>query len=124
MSSSSLTTLAMVAVAVLVIASAWRVFTKAGEAGWKSLVPIYGALVYLRIVGRPWWWLVLFCIPVVNLVPAIVTCFDLARVFGKSVSFGLGLLFLGPVFLMLLAFGDARYLGPSRMTVPVIQRAA
>jgi chromate transport protein ChrA len=51
---------------VLMFAAVWRIFTKAGEKGWKSLIPIYGAVVFLRIVGRPGWWFLLLCIPIVN----------------------------------------------------------
>jgi hypothetical protein len=98
---------------LLVVASMWRLFSKAGEAGWKSLVPFLGAFVYLKITGRPAWWFLLLLIPVINIIPGIVTCFDLARVFGKGPGFGFGILMLGPIFIPLLAFGSARYVGVS-----------
>jgi len=97
---------------VLTLAVLWRLFSKAGESGWKSLVPVYGAVVFQRILGRPAWWVVLMLIPVVNLVIAIIECFDLARVFGKGTGYALGLIFLGPIFAMILAFGPAQYVGP------------
>ena len=40
---------ASLAITVLFVASMWRVFTKAGEAGWKSLIPFYNAYTYFRI---------------------------------------------------------------------------
>ena len=123
MSGNTLLAATGVAVAVLMLASIWKIFTKAGQVGWKCLVPIYGGVVFMRIVGRPWWWLVLLAIPFVNVVPAIIECFDLARVFGKGVGFGFGLLLLGPVFVMVLAFGDARYVGPVRGAT-ALRRAA
>ena len=95
---------------VMMLATVWKIFTKAGEPGWKSLVPIYGAVVFLRIVGRPWWMVLLLSIPLLNLFPYIMVCIDLARAFGKGGGFAGGLTFLPPVFLMILAFGDARYL--------------
>ena len=98
-----------VALSVATLAAVWKVFTKAGEKGWKSLVPIYGGVVFLRIVERPWWMLLLLMIPVVNLFAYIIVCIDLARVFGKGSGFAAGLTFLTPVFLMMLAFGDATY---------------
>ncbi len=97
---------------VVMLATIWRIFSKAGEAGWKCLLPIYGAVVFQRILGRPGWWVVLLFIPVVNIVISLVECFDLARVFGKGTGYGLGLVFLGPIFAMALAFGPAEYVGP------------
>ena len=100
---------ASLAFMVLMFAAVWKIFTKAGEKGWKSLVPIYGAVVFLRIVGRPGWWVLLLCVPVLNLFPALALCIDLARVFGKGGGYAAGLAFLTPIFLLMLAFGDAQY---------------
>src|SRR6185436_20562869 len=98
-----------VAVMVLMFAAVWKIFTKAGQPGWKCLVPIYGAVVFLRIVGRPGWWFLLLCIPFVNLSLSLALCIDLARVFGKGGGYAAGLAFLTPVFLLMLAFGEAQY---------------
>ena len=46
----------------------WKVFVKAGKPGWTSIIPIYNAYVLLQIVGKPWWWLILMLIPIVNVV--------------------------------------------------------
>ena len=94
---------------VFFIAVGWRVYTKAGKPGWAVLVPIYNLVVFLQIINRPLWWIVLFFVPVVNFVVAIIMVIDLAKSFGKGVGFGLGLLFLGIIFYPLLAFGDAEY---------------
>lgn len=110
---SSLFPLIMLAVAVLVIASLWICFTKAGKPGWAALVPIYNLWVLLEIVGRPGWWLVLFLIPLVGFVMLIIVSIDMAKSFGKSTGFGLGLALLGFIFYPLLAFGDDTYRGPS-----------
>ncbi len=98
-----------VAFFVLMIAAIWKIFDKAGQAGWKSLVPIYGAVVFLRIIGRPGWWVLLLCIPIVNFFLSLALCIDLARSFGKGGGYAAGLAFLTPVFLLMLAFGDAQY---------------
>ncbi len=90
----------------------WRIFVKAGKPGWAAIVPIYNILVELEILGRPWWWLLLMMIPLVNFVVGIIIIFDLAKVFGKSSAFALGLLFLSPIFIAILAFGSAKYIGP------------
>jgi hypothetical protein len=104
------------AILVLTLASMWRIYSKAGEAGWKSLIPIYNLFVFQRIVGRPGWWLLLMIVPVVNIVISIVECADLARVFGKGIGYAIGLILLGPFFMMALAFGPATYQGPNRRT--------
>ena len=99
---------------VLMLASLWRVFTKAGEKGWASLIPFYNTYVLLRIVGRPGWWLILFFIPLVNLITGIVVYYDLAKAFGKSVGYLLLLLFLPFIGYPMLAFGDAKYRKPGK----------
>ena len=90
----------------------WKIFTKAGKPGWASIVPIYNIIVLLEIVGKPWWYLLLLFIPVVNIVILIMVMIALAQVFGKSGGFAVGLIFLSLIFMAILAFGDAKYLGP------------
>jgi hypothetical protein len=97
------------AVVVVMIASLWRVFTKAGEPGWAAIVPIYNLVVVLKLAGKPLWWIVLFLIPLVNFVMLVLTTIGLAQNFGKGAGFGLGLAFLAPIFYPILAFGDAEY---------------
>jgi hypothetical protein len=97
------------AIAVVVIAGMWKVFVKAGEPGWAAIVPIYNIIVMLKIAGKPVWWIVLFLIPVVSFVIAILVAISLAQRFGKSTGFGVGLAFLPFVFYPMLGFGDATY---------------
>lgn len=101
------------AVLVLMLASMWKVFTKAGKPGWAAIVPIYNTIVLLEIVGRPIWWIVLCLIPFVNIVVAIIVTNDLAKSFGKTVGWTVGLILLPVVFYPMLAFGNAKYGGPS-----------
>jgi uncharacterized membrane protein YhaH (DUF805 family) len=103
----------VLALVVLVIAGLWKVFTKAGEAGWKSIIPIWNVIVLLRIAGRPWWWVFLFFIPIVGFIIAIIAWNDLSKSFGKGVGFTIGLILLYPIFIMILGFGGATYLGPA-----------
>jgi len=100
------------AIFVLMIASMWVVFTKAGQPGWAAIVPIYNIIVLLNIVGKPWWWLLLMLIPIVNIVIAIIVYHNLSLSFGKGAGFTVGLIFLAIIFLPILAFGDAKYVGP------------
>lgn len=105
--------IAIIYLAVIVIAviSLWKIFTKAGEPGWAAIVPIYNLIVLIKIVGKPLWWIVLLIIPCVNFIILILLCIELAKAFGKGGGFGIGLFFLSPIFLPILAFGDARYVG-------------
>ena len=100
------------ALVVLAIAGIWAVFRKADQPGWAAIIPIYNLVVLLRVAGRPWWWIFLLLIPVVNLVITILVSVDVANAFGKGAGFALGLAFLGFVFYPILGFGDARYVGP------------
>lgn len=98
------------AVVVLYIASWWRVFTKAGQPGWAAIIPIYNAIVWLKVARRPLWWIVLLLIPIVNIVVAIIVNVDVAKNFGKTAGFGVGLALLGLIFAPILAWGSARYI--------------
>jgi hypothetical protein len=100
-------------VALLLIVAMWKVFTKAGQPGWASIIPIYNIYIWCKIVGRPWWWILLMLIPFVNFIVAIILCIDLAKSFGKGVGFGIGLALLGIIFFPILGFGSAQYQGPS-----------
>jgi len=106
------------AVIVLLIASVWKVFVKAGKPGWAAIIPIYNAIVLLEIVGKPVWWIILLFIPFVNIIIAIIVYHQLSLSFGQGVGFTIGLLLLGVVFLPILGFGDAKYLGPGGAGAP------
>lgn len=99
------------ALGLLIIVAMWVVFTKAGQAGWKSLVPIYNIYILLVIAGVPGWWLILLFIPLVGLVFHLLAMLALAKKFGKGTLFGIGLFILPIIFYPLLAFGGARYEG-------------
>jgi hypothetical protein len=109
---SSLLVCLLLAAAVLTIAGHWQILTKAQEPGWAILVPIYGTVKLLQISGRSGWWTLLLFVPYVGVITSIVLCVSLARVFGKGVGFGIGLLFLPFVFVPILGFGSAEYIGP------------
>ena len=107
-----LISLIWLAVAVLTIVAMWKVFAKAGQAGWASLIPIYNMYILLKIGGKPGWWLVLFFVPVVNLVIAILALLAVAKAFGKGGGFVVGLILLPVIFWPILGFGAATYTQP------------
>jgi Family of unknown function (DUF5684) len=100
-------------IALLMIVAMWKVFTKAGQPGWASIIPIYNLYIWCKIVGRPWWWILLMLIPFVNFIVAIILCIDTAKSFGKGAGFGIGLALLGIIFWPILGFGGAQYQGPA-----------
>jgi hypothetical protein len=97
------------AMMLLLFAAWWRIFEKAGEPGWAAIVPIYNAILILKIAGKPLWWIVLMLIPFVGIVVGLIVLFALAKRFGKGAGFALGMIVLAPIFYPLLAWGDARY---------------
>lgn len=106
---SLLIPLAFVAV---IVAGMWKVFTKAGQPGWASIVPIYNVYVLtIEIAKKEILWFILWLIPLVNIVPAILIPIELAKKFGKDTAYGLGLVFLPFIFYPMPGFGDAQYEG-------------
>jgi hypothetical protein len=100
------------AIVVFLIIAMWKVFEKAGQPGWAAIVPIYNTYVMLKISGKPGWWLLLMLIPIVNIIFAVWMMNMISKSFGKDEGFTVGLVLLGIVFFPILAFGEARYLGP------------
>lgn len=101
------------AIAVICIIGMWKVFEKAGQPGWACLIPIYNIYILLKVAGRPGWWLLLFLIPLLNLVFLLLVSIDVAKCFGQSAVFGIVLIFLlGGIGYIILGFGNYRYVGP------------
>ena len=66
----------------------------------------------MRIIGRPWWWLLLMFVPILNIVLIFIVAIDLAKSFARGAGFGVGLVFLPFIFGLILAFGSSTYVGP------------
>ncbi len=101
------------AIIIIVIAGFWKMFTKAGQPGWAAIIPIYNSYIMCKIAGRPGWWVILLLIPYLNLIFWIILMVDLAKSFGKSIAFAVGMILLSFIFIPILGFGDAEYQGPS-----------
>ena len=134
--------IAAIAWYVLQVIANWRIFKKAGEAGWKSIIPIYNNYILFKIAWKPlYFWLEIviavvvgvlnvlapqmenaaLVISVVILIALVVFCIfniiffnKLSKAFGHGAGFTLGLIFLNPIFILILGFGSSRYLGADR----------
>lgn len=91
------------------IVGMWKLFEKAGQPGWASIIPIYNFIVMLQIVNKPLWWIILMFIPIVNFIVMILINIEMAKAFGQSTAFAVGLIFLPFIFFPILGFGDAKY---------------
>lgn len=117
-----------IAIYILFIVAWWKIFTKAGEKGWKSLIPIYNVYILCRIIDINFWIYVLAIpfglgllaglVPALSIVAALYSLFlvifiaiKLGDAFGKSTGFKVGLVLLSGIFYLILAFGDSKYVG-------------
>ena len=110
--------LMILAVALLVVIGMWKVFAKAGQPGWAALIPIYNVIVLLRVAGLPWHWVFALFLPFIPflgalalLVLQVMLLHRISTRFGQGVGFTIGLTLLGPIFWLILGFGDSKYLG-------------
>ena len=86
------------AISVLTLVAMWKLFVKAGRAGWKCLIPFYNTYCLYDIAWGNGWLFLLMFVPCVNV--------------GQGTGFGFGLLFLNTIFILILGFGSAEYVGP------------
>ncbi len=99
-------------IAVVCLVGMWKMFVKAGKPGWGAIIPFYNTYCLFEMsFGTGWLFLLLF-VPCVNAVIMIVMWIKLAQAFGKGAAFGVGILFLPFIFLPMLGFGDAQFIGP------------
>ncbi len=113
----------ILAIAIVQIIAMWKLFTKAGEKGWKSIIPIYNVVILFKISGLSPWLILAYLaaiIPFIGwLVPVAlnaVLAYKLAKAFNKDGGWAVGLYFLAPIFYMILAFGSSEYVGVSNET--------
>lgn len=117
---------------ILNVVAYWRIFTKAGEAGWKSLIPVYNTYVQYKLTWNTKMFFVSLVLSlitgtlsmiggaaenfsyVISLILAVIqltALYKLAEAFGRGILFAVGLVFLNPIFLLILAFSGNRYEG-------------
>lgn len=109
----------ILAIAIIQIIAMWKLFTKAGEKGWKSIIPIYNLVILFKISGLSPWLIFVYLaaiIPFIGWIAPIalnaVLAYKLAKSFGKDAGWAVGIYFLAPIFYMILAFGKSQYVGP------------
>ncbi len=120
---------------ILLVIGLWNTFEKAGEAGWKALIPIYNFYILFKIAQvSPLFWLAAGCLALAALSYALAKIlfifypvgwilsigamiiqlmmwYRLSVLFGHGMGYALGLWILNPIFIMILGFGSSRYMG-------------
>ncbi len=120
---------------LLLVLGLFQTFTKAGQEGWKAIIPFYNLYICFQISGREsYFWIWLLCTAlgglfswmggfwlffllkiaawIFSIASALLLAdmwFNLAVAFGHSFGFALGLIFLNPIFIMILGFGSSQY---------------
>jgi len=61
----------------------WKLYEAAGRKKWEAAIPVYNAIVLMKIIGRPTWWTLLLFIPIINLIMFPVIWVETLRSFGK-----------------------------------------
>ena len=120
---------------LLYVIGTWKIFTKAGVAGWKSIIPLYNVYNVYKICWKTsffWIWFIATLVmafatsvtssnaaAIISYIALIVTIvlnvmqnYKLAKAFGYGIGMTLGLLFLPEIFLLILGFGSATYQKP------------
>jgi len=62
----------------------WKLYIKAGRQAWEAFIPVYNGVILMKIINRPWWWVILLFLPIVNLIMFSVVWVETARSFGKN----------------------------------------
>lgn len=72
---------------LLMLIAGWRILKKAGEPGWKILIPIYNVYMLWKIAGmKNWFWSVICCGIIVAILEAFAGA-DYAKFYGENAVF-------------------------------------
>ena len=93
------------ALSIFFVVAMWKVFVKAGKPGWAALIPIYNIYIMCEIAEKEWWYILLLCVPILNIYAMFVIYDGIAKKFGKTTGFTIGMMFLPYIFFPILAFG-------------------
>ena len=109
----------MLTISVLMIVSYWKIFVKAGKPGWAAIVPIYNFIVMSEIAEKPWWYVLLLCVPIANIYAMVVVYNGIVKKFGKGTGYTVGMIFLPIIFVPMLAFGKNNVISEDMSTSAV-----
>lgn len=98
-------------ISIISLVGLWKIFVKAGKPGWGAIIPIYNMYCLFEMSFGTGWLFLLCFVPCVNAVMMIIMWIKLAQAFGKGAGFGVGILFFPFIFLPMLGFGDAQFVG-------------
>jgi TctA family transporter len=95
---------------VIIAIALWKVFTKAGYAGWLAIIPIVNIFVLVKVGGLSAWWGLLYFVPIAGLVLHIIVALRVGKAFAQGAVFSIFLLWLFQVIgYLILGFGSATY---------------
>lgn len=109
---NSLTVMLEFILYILLMIACWKIFTKAGEPGWTALIPFYNLYKLFKITMGNGFFVILCFLPIFNFLALILLGINTARAFNRPPLFALGLILLPSVFLIILGFSNAQYVGP------------
>ncbi|MBQ0004358.1 MAG: hypothetical protein KBS68_00675 [Clostridiales bacterium] len=109
---NSLTVMLEFILYILLMIACWKIFTKAGEPGWTALIPFYNLYKLFKITMGNGFFVILCFLPFFNFLALILLGINTARAFNRPPLFALGLILLPSVFLIILGFSNAQYVGP------------
>lgn len=112
----------------------WRIFTKAGEAGWKAIIPFYNSYIQYKLCWETKYFWIAFIGGFIGIfihqmtggiisllggalymaasLLGLIGTHKLSTAFGHGFGYTIGLIFLGPIFMLILGFGNSEYRGP------------
>lgn len=133
-------------IAILKLIGTWKMLTKAGESGWKSLIPFYNQWTLCKVAGiSPYWVLEIIVVSMINTVLngilgsnvisvilslivyantiyfLVILSISLAKSFGKDTGFGVATVFFSFITYPMMGMGSATYAGPTPINDPVMK---
>ena len=64
----------------------WKLYVKSGYKSILAFIPVYNAVILMKIINRPSWWVILLFLPIINLLIFPVIWVETARSFGKNTT--------------------------------------
>ena len=105
-----------VVIGIVALIGMWKTFEKAGQPGWAAIIPIYNLVVMFRLGGQSGWFALAILLNLIPLIGGLAWLgiiiwnhVNISKRFGHGVGFALGLVFLAPIFWIILGFGSSKY---------------